>query len=86
MTPATLVEAPWLNQLQPCGEDVSLILRTAAGDVHIAGETILSSCLPGGTSPEFPPALHQAGVRYRWDGEETFGMMERSIPVDQLQG
>lgn len=84
MIPATLVKAPWLKGLQPKGEDVSLTLRTAHGDFHIAGETVLSSCMPGGTSHEFAPALQQAGVRYSWDGEETFGMMERSIPVDKL--
>ena len=31
------------------------------------------------------PALQQAGVRYRWNGEETYGMLERSIPKDQLR-
>jgi hypothetical protein len=85
MIPAVLVDAPWLRRLQPNGEDVSLTLRTKEGDVRIEGETVLSACMPGGL-PEFPPALQQAGVRYRWDGEETFGMMERSIPVDQLEG
>ena len=85
MIPATIVEAPWLRRLQPNGEDVSLVLRTADGDVRIEGETVLSSCMAGGTVHEFAPALQQAGVRYRWDGEETFGMMERSIPVAQLE-
>ena len=33
--------------------------------------------------PSFP-ALQQAGVRYRWDGEETFGMLERSSPLDKI--
>jgi hypothetical protein len=33
--------------------------------------------------PSFP-ALQQAGVRYRWDGEETFGMLERSNPLDKI--
>ena len=64
---------------------MSFTLRTANGDVRVEGETILASCLPGGLSPEFPPALHQACVRYRLEGEETVGMMERSMPVDQLQ-
>ena len=32
------------------------------------------------------PALQQAGVRYMWDGEVTYGMLERSIPKDQLIG
>jgi hypothetical protein len=85
MQPATLVDAPWLRRLQPNREAVPLTLRTADGDVHIEGETIVSACMPGGTHAEFAPALQQAGVRYRWDGEETFGMMERSIPVDQLE-
>lgn len=31
------------------------------------------------------PALQQAGVRYRWDGEETYGMLERSIPMDKIK-
>jgi hypothetical protein len=85
MIPATLVDAPWLRRLQPFGEDVAVTLRTADGDVRIEGETIVSACMAGGTHHEFAPALQQAGVRYRWDGELSYGMMERSIPVDQLE-
>ena len=85
LVPATVVEAPWLRRLSASGEDVSFTLRTAEGDVRIAGETLLASCLPAGLSPEFPPVLHQACVRYGLDGEEAFGMMERSIPADQLE-
>jgi hypothetical protein len=33
--------------------------------------------------PSFP-ALQQAGVRYRWDGEQTYGMLERSNPLDKI--
>jgi hypothetical protein len=33
--------------------------------------------------PSFP-ALQQPGVHYRWDGEETFGMLERFNPLDKL--
>ena len=80
------MDAPWLRRLTSSGEDVTLTLRTADGDVRVEGETILAACLPGGLSPEFPPALHQACVRYRLGGEEAVGMMERSIPVDQLEG
>ena len=32
------------------------------------------------------PALQQAGVRYRWDGEQTYGMLERSNPLDKIEG
>ena len=30
-------------------------------------------------------ALQQAGVRYVWDGEVSYGMLERSMPVDKLE-
>jgi hypothetical protein len=52
--------------------------------VRIEGETLFTSTMPGGSS-EFAPALQQAGVRYRWDGEVGYGMMERSIPVAKLE-
>lgn len=32
------------------------------------------------------PALQQAGVRYRWKGEDTYGMLERSSPMDSITG
>lgn len=84
MIPAILVDAPWLKRLQHSGEDVAVTLRTKDGDVRIEGETFVSACHTGG-SVEFAPALVQSGVRYVWDGEATYGMMERSIPVDQLE-
>jgi hypothetical protein len=95
LVPARVVEAPWLRRLQPLGEDVSLVLETADGNVRIAGETVLST--HDITDPsELPaemlklmanwsfPALQQAGVRYTWDGEQSIGMLERSISKDQL--
>jgi hypothetical protein len=85
MIPATLVDAPWIRRLQGRGEDVSLTLRTVDGDdVRIEGETLFTNTIPGGSS-EFAPALQQAGVKYRWDDEESYGMMERSMPVDKLE-
>ena len=33
--------------------------------------------------PSFP-ALQQAGVRYRWNDEETYGMLERSNPLAKI--
>jgi hypothetical protein len=29
--------------------------------------------------------LQQAGARYTWDGEVSYGMLERSMPVDKLE-
>ena len=39
--------------------------------------------VPGGDQPNFP-VLYQGGVRYRWDGEETYGMLERSSMHDKI--
>jgi hypothetical protein len=30
------------------------------------------------------PAVQQAGVRYTWDGEQAYGMLERSNPLDKI--
>jgi hypothetical protein len=95
LVPARVVKAPWLTRLQPLGEDVSLTLETADGVVEIDGETVFSThdihhnddmYSMHALKREMPsfPALQQAGVRYRWDGEETYGMLERSNPLDQL--
>ena len=95
LVPARFAEAPWLRKLQPLHEDVSLVLETRRGKVRIEGETILStydihhndkSFSMESLKKEMPvfPALQQAGVRYRWDGEETFGMLERSSPLDKI--
>jgi len=95
LIPARVVEAPWLMHLEPRGEDVSVVLETAEGTERIEGETVLST--HDITDPsEVPkelldkmanwtfPALQQAGVRYRWHGEETYGMLERSSPMDKI--
>ena len=96
LIPARVVTAPWLTRLQALGEDVSLVLETADGRTHsIAGETVFSTHdihhdddtysvrAMKRENPNFP-ALQQAGVRYRWDGEETYGMLERSSPIEKI--
>jgi hypothetical protein len=71
------------------------VLETESRTVPIEGETVLSTSdihhddktfSTRALKDELPdfPALPQAGVRYRWDGEETFGMLERSYPLDKI--
>ncbi len=95
LVPAIIAEAAWLNRIQPLGEDVSFTFRTPRGEVRIEGETVLSTHDVHHTDPGFSqdqlriehasfPALQQAGVRWRWDGEETIGMLERSSPKSEL--
>ena len=86
LIPARVVQAPWLGRIQAVGEDVSLVLESdALGTVAIEGETVVST-FELKERPELPgfPAVYQGGVRYRWDGEETYGMLERSTAFDKL--
>jgi len=95
LIPARVVDAPWLTRLRASGEDVSVVLETTDSIERIEGETVLST--HDITDPsEVPeellatmanwtfPALQQAGVRYRWKGEQTYGMLERSSPRDKI--
>ncbi len=96
LVPARVAQAPWLTELRPpLGRDVSLVLETDRGTVRIEGETVQSTFdihhddrtfSTEALKQEIPsfPALQQAGVRYRWDGEETYGMLERSYPLDKI--
>ncbi len=84
LIPARVVEAPWLAKLQPSGEDVSVVFESELGRTRIEGETVVSTF--DTFKPEMPdfPVLYQGGIRYRWDGEETYGMLERSSLRDKI--
>lgn len=96
LIPARAVRAPWLTRLRSLGEDVSLALETADGGLsEIAGRTVFSThdihhnddmYSMHALKEEMPsfPALQQAGVRYTWNGEQTYGMLERSNPLDKI--
>lgn len=97
LIPARAVQAPWLTRLTPGAEDVSLVLETAEGTVAIDGEIVFTTHDIHHNDDMYSmqalkqemssfPAVQQAGVRYRWDGEQTFGMLERSNPLDKLVG
>jgi len=86
--PAKVVETPWKQGWVPVGDDVSFALRTARGDVAITAETALSTYSPTIPIREgvgFPP-VQQGIAHYRWDDEEAYGMIERSIRADLPEG
>jgi hypothetical protein len=86
LIPARVVQAPWLGRIQDVGEDVAVVFESEElGRVRIEGETVVSTfdLTLRAEMPDFP-GLYQGGARYRWDGEETYGMIERSSPMDQL--
>jgi hypothetical protein len=78
LIPARVVQAPWLDGLQPSGQDVSVVLETSSGATTIRGETLLSTFMVLGALEGFK--LQQAVCRYEWDGQVALGMLERSSP------
>ena len=79
LVPAIAIEAPWLRDIQPAGEDVSVVLESAIGTTRIEGELVMAA--PHFSDPaakEGMPPLTQSIVRYRWGDEIAYGMMERS--------
>ncbi len=84
LIPARITRAPWLRRLQASGEDVSVTLETETGSTTIVGQTLLSTFMV--MPPEVGGGLNlqQAIVRYTWDGESAIGMLERSMPLDEM--
>ena len=58
-------------------QDVSLELQSELGTTRIEGVTMLSTMRVARTDL-FGLSLEQTGVRYTWDGETAYGMLERS--------
>lgn len=77
LIPARVTQAPWLNRLQHNGEDVSCVIESDIGTFNIAARTAFSMPTLPPANLGFPPLL-QSIVRYEWDGEVAYGMMERS--------
>ena len=84
LEPARVVEAPWLAFLAEGPTPCPLVLETADGVVEVGGETALPTfkVLPPGFGPGI--TIEQSIARYALDGEETFGMIERSRRTAEL--
>jgi hypothetical protein len=74
---ARVVQAPWMTRLAQSGDDSSLVLDSAVGRVEIHGEVLLSMFDHHLFEMAESSILHQGTARYRWDGEETIGLIER---------
>ncbi|MEJ5978837.1 hypothetical protein WG901_19445 [Novosphingobium sp. PS1R-30] len=75
--PARVIEAPWMTRLVEKGDDASLLLATEDGPVRIEGEVLASVFDREHFEMADSSILHQGTARYRWDGEETIGLLER---------
>jgi hypothetical protein len=87
LTPAAVVEAPWLRTMVPRGEPLRVVLETEDGRTEtVHGESLVSvfAAIPVTDDLAFP-VLQQAIVRYTWGDESANGMMERSTLPDQME-
>lgn len=84
--PARVASAPWMRRLVAGGDDASLVLDSEIGRVSIAGEVLLSMFDHHDFEMADTSVLHQGTARYRWDGEETIGLIERCTLRSQLKG
>jgi hypothetical protein len=82
MHPAEIESVHWLTKARPGPQDVSIRLRTATRVLAIDAKihaTNFSTARMAASSTTADPLLQQQGcARYRLDGEEAFGMIERS--------
>ncbi|HET8710231.1 MAG TPA: hypothetical protein VFM32_02560 [Spongiibacteraceae bacterium] len=77
MYPARAVKIPWLRRIIGEGDDASLELESDLGITRIKGVTALSTFRVG--NPDIGGLnLQQGGVRYTWDDQTAYGMIERS--------
>ena len=70
-------QMPWLKLTDSKPQDVSFELESELGTTRISGVTTLST-MRVARSDLFGLSLEQTGVRYGWDGQVAYGMLERS--------
>jgi hypothetical protein len=74
------LDPKWLGELIAKGEDVSVALETDLGITRIKGTTAISTFRAAGKEL-WGLNLQQGAARYQWDGQATYGMIERSMPT-----
>jgi prepilin-type processing-associated H-X9-DG protein len=77
MIPARVTKAPWMTRMVGSGEDVTVEMESELGLTVIEGRSALSTFMwghPGLGGLDF----QQAGGLYTWNGESSYGMLERS--------
>lgn len=93
---ADVVKAPWMTEFVPHDGPVDVLLQTEAGPVRIEGRThdstfirqgnpMFGSWQQDGSVAKVKLPFHQGGALYTWEGESAYGMIERSLPTDQLK-
>jgi hypothetical protein len=83
---ARVARAPWMRRLVPGGDDASLVLESELGEIRIEGQVLLSMFDHHNFEMASSSILHQGTARYRWDGEETIGLIERCTLRNRIEG
>jgi hypothetical protein len=74
---ARIVEAPFLRSIVPTADPITLVLESDLGLTTIEGRTALSTFRIG--NPDIGGLnLQQGGALFQWDGQQAYGMVERS--------
>ena len=83
---ARVLDSPWLTTLDCVGETWTVTLDTPDGAAEIRGETVAVSYSMGLGVNHAPGSyvLAHAMGRFEWDGEQTYGLIERSAPIEAL--
>ena len=85
LIPARAVKSPWLKDYQYSGEDVTCVMETEDGrQFTFAGKTFGGVPTLGPADSPFPP-LHQMIAHYTFEGEQAYGMVERSTMRDKMK-
>ena len=84
MYPARATKIPFLRNIMPNGDDVSLELESELGITRIEGVTTLPTFHLGNPGTN-GMNNNQGAARYIWDGQATYGMIERSSPMELCQ-
>jgi hypothetical protein len=77
---ARATKIPFLRNIMPRGDDVSLELESELGLTRIDGVTTLGTFHIGNPGVG-GMTNNQGGARYTWDGQHAYGMVERSSPA-----
>lgn len=85
MHPARARKIPFLNKLEPSGQDVSLELESELGTTVIRGTNTLNTFKLYDEGELAGFALNQGGAKYEWDGQSAYGMIERSTWLNQVK-
>ena len=79
LLPARIIQAPFLRRIVPSGDEMVLELESDLGRTVIEGTTALNTFRIG--NPDIGGLnLQQGGALFRWDGQQAYGMCERSAP------